>query len=129
MRANPFLVGVLGIVGPRRHIKNRRLAVAVAWRKAVVDARRDGQKLRVIGGKDNGLRLARGRIEKPDLGRSANAIPSVPLLAVAVPRLDDTRRRCGDIRLPEALRVIGGAEYLGESPALIEAGGEWADLG
>ena len=129
MRANPFLVGVGRVVGLRRHIENCRLAVAVAWREAVIDSCRDGQKLRVIGSKNDGLRLACGRIEKADLGRARHAIPPIPLLPVAVPCLNDARRGRGDIRLPEAMRVIGGTKYLGESPALIEVGGEWTKFG
>jgi hypothetical protein len=46
-----------------------------------------------------------------------------------MPRLDNACRGCGDVGLTEAVRVIRGAEYLGESPALVEVGGEWADLG
>jgi hypothetical protein len=46
-----------------------------------------------------------------------------------MPRLDDARCRRGDIGLAEAVRVIAGAEYLGESPALIKVGRQLADLG
>lgn len=129
MRPNPFLVRVLGIVGPRRHIQNCRLAVAVAWRKSVVNAGRDGQKLRVIGGKDHGLRLACGRIKKADLGSTSYAIPPIPLESVAMPRLDDACRGRGDVSLSKSVRVIGVAEYLREPAALVQASGKWAKLG
>lgn len=129
MRPNPFLVWVGGIVGPRRQIQYRRLSVAVAWHEAVIDPCRDGQKLRVIGGKDHSLRLACGRIKKADLGRSADAIPPINLEPVAMPRLNHARRRRGDVGLAETVGVIGSAEYLREPPALIEVGGKWAKLG
>ena len=129
MRANSFLVWIGGIVRARRHIQNSRFAVAVAWRKAVVNAWRDGQKLRVIGGKNHGLRFACCRIEQPDLGRASDAIPSVPLLPVAMPRLDNACRGSGDVGLPESVRIVRGAEYLGESPALVQVRPKLAKLG
>ena len=129
MRANSLLVWIGGIVRARRHIENCRLAVAVAWRKTVVNAWRDSQKLRVIGGKNHGLRLTRRGIEQPDFGRSADAIPAIPLQPMAMPRLDDACRRRGDVGLADSVRVIGGAEYLGQSPTLIEVGSEWSKLG
>jgi len=119
MRANSFLVWGGGIILLRRHIQYRSLAVAVAWRESVVDAGRNNQKLRRIGGKDDALRLALGRVKQPDLGRACHAKPAIPLSCVAMPCLNDACRCCSDVSLPKAVRVIRGAEYLGEPSAFV----------
>ena len=83
----------------------------------------------MVGGKDDGLALPFFVVPNTHLCRARHAIPPINLEPVAMPRLNHARRRRGDIGLAEAVRVIRGAEYLRESPALIEVGGEWTKFG
>lgn len=111
----------------RRQIENGSLSVAVAGREPVEQSRRDDQKLRVIGAKNDGL--AFGPVMDADLGRPRDTIPPIPLAVVAMPGLDYASRGRGDVSLSKPVWVIAGAVDLGEPPALIEVRGQWFELG
>ena len=104
-----------------RQIENGSRAVAVAWREPVEQTCGDGQKLRVVGGKNDSLALL--AIVDANLGRTRHTIPPIPLSLVAMPGFDYASRGRGDIGLAKPVRVIAGAVDLGEPPALVEVRG------
>jgi hypothetical protein len=81
----------------------------------------------VVGAKNDGLALR--AVMDADLGRACHAIPPIPLPSVPVPGFNYACRGRGDVGLPEPVRVIAGAVDLGEPPALVKVGGQWANVG
>ena len=126
-RADPFLVRRGRVVFLTRQVENGSRAKAVAGRETVEQASRDDKKLRVVGGKDDGLAFC--PVMDANLCRARHAIPPIPLASVPVPGFDYASRGRGDVSLAKPVRVIGCAVDLGELAALIEVRGQWAQLG